>query len=112
MFIQVIQGQVGDAAAMRAAADAWVREVSPGSYGWLGTTAGVAENGTMVAVVRFESRHEAQRNSERPEQAAWWQETEKLFTGEVTFRDCERCTTYMGRVGLRGVRPDHPGSRA
>ncbi|MFI6503288.1 hypothetical protein [Nonomuraea typhae] len=96
MFIQVIQGEVADAGAMRAAADQWARELAPGSYGWLGTTAGVTESGTLILLARFASREQAQRNSDRPGQSAWWVETEKLFTGGVAFHDCDQVETYRG----------------
>lgn len=87
MFVQVIQGQVSDPAELRAAFDRWVRELAPGATGWLGSTAGVTEDGRLIAIARFESEEAARRNSERPEQDQWWSQTAKLFTGEATFRD-------------------------
>jgi hypothetical protein len=87
MFVQVIQGNVADAGSVHAALDRWVREISPGATGWLGLTAGVAQDGRFIALARFESAEAAQRNSGRPEQDRWWSETAGLFSGEVTFRD-------------------------
>ena len=87
MFVQVFKGQVSDAGEMRAALQRWRQELAPGATGWLGSTAGVTENGTFVGIARFESEEAARRNSDRPEQGQWWSQTEKLFTGEVTFRD-------------------------
>jgi hypothetical protein len=87
MFVQVIQGRTSDAQALRAAVDRWEKEIGPGAVGWLGSTGGVTEDGRAIAVVRFESEEAARRNSERPEQDAWWRETEKLFEGEATFRE-------------------------
>jgi hypothetical protein len=87
MFVQVIQGQVSDPDKVRAALDRWVNEVSADARGWLGSTAGVTEEGRFVALARFESEEAARRNSDRPEQDAWWTETAKLFSGEPTFRD-------------------------
>ena len=87
MFVQVIQGQVADPDKIRAALDQWVDKLSAGARGWLGSTAGLAEDGTFVALARFESEEAARRNSERPEQDAWWTETAELFTGEPTFAD-------------------------
>jgi hypothetical protein len=87
MFVQVIQGKVADASKVRAALDRWLQEVSPGATGWLGSTAGVTQDGRFIALVRFESAGEARRNSDRPEQDRWWSETARLFSGEVTFRD-------------------------
>src|SRR3712207_6112514 len=89
MFVQVFQGRTSDPDALRAALERWMRELAPGAIGWLGSTDGVTDDGTFVAVARFESAEAAARNSERPEQGQWWAETEKLFDGEVTFRDSE-----------------------
>ena len=88
MFVQVIQGRVNDARQLRAMMDQWVRDLSAGAVGWLGSTAGVTSDGTAIALARFESTDAARRNSERPEQGQWWAQTAKLFDGEVTFRDC------------------------
>jgi hypothetical protein len=87
MFVQVIQGRLSEAEQARAAFERWVQELAPGATGWLGSTAGVTEDGRFIALARFESEEVARRNSDRPEQDQWWAETSKLFTGEVTFRD-------------------------
>ena len=87
MFVQVIQGQVSDAGQVRAAFDRWAQELAPSAIGWLGSTAGVTEDGRFIALARFESEEAARRNSDRPEQDQWWAETSKLFSGEATFRD-------------------------
>jgi hypothetical protein len=68
VFVQVIQGQVADAAKVRAAMDRWGQELAPGARGWLGSTAGVTEDGRFIALARFESEEAARRNSGRPEQ--------------------------------------------
>jgi hypothetical protein len=87
MFAQVIQGNVSDPDAVKAATDRWVRDLAPGADGWLGSTGGTTDDGRYVTVVRFESEEAAQRNSNRPEQGSWWAETEKLFGGGATFQD-------------------------
>lgn len=87
MFVQVIQGRVTDPREARAALDRWAQELAPGATGWLGTTAGVTDDGSFIAVARFASEDAARRNSDRPEQDQWWAETSKLFEGEATFRD-------------------------
>lgn len=87
MFVQVIQGQVSDVGKARAALDRWVEELAPGAPGWLGSTAGVTDDGKFIALVRFESEEAARRNSDRPEQDRWWAEVAKLFSGAATFRD-------------------------
>ena len=55
----------------------------------------MTDDGRFVAVARFESADAAARNSERPEQSAWWEETQRLFDGEVTFRDSEDVTVDL-----------------
>jgi len=87
MFVQVINGRVSDRDRARAALDEWVRDLAPGATGWLGTTAGVADDGRFVALARFDSAENAARNSDRPEQDAWWRRTAELFDGEPTFSD-------------------------
>jgi hypothetical protein len=92
VFVQVIQGQVADAGKLKAALDRWIQELAPGSIGWLGTTAGVTDDGRFIELARFESEEAARRNSDRPEQDRWWAETSKLFTGEASFSDSSDVT--------------------
>jgi hypothetical protein len=92
VFVQVIQGQAPDAGKLRAALDRWAQELAPGATGWLGSTAGVTEDGRFIALARFESEEAARRNSDRPEQDRWWAETSQLLTGEATFEDSSDVT--------------------
>jgi hypothetical protein len=92
VFVQVIKGQVTDPGQVRAALDRWAQELAPGATGWLGSTAGVTEDGRFIALARFESEEAARRNSGRPEQDRWWAETARLFSGEATFRDSSDVT--------------------
>jgi hypothetical protein len=89
MFAQVIQGRTSNEEGLRAASDRWVKELAAGATGWLGSTLGVADDGRAVAIARFESAAAAQANAQRPEQTRWWEETQALFDGEVTFLDSE-----------------------
>lgn len=103
MFVQVFQGRTANGSALMAAVDRWTRELGPTAVGWLGSTTGVTDDGTFIGVARFESGEAASRNSQRPEQGEWWAETERLFDGEVTFRDSEDV-----EVDLQGD-PDRAG---
>lgn len=96
MFIQVIQGRCSDADRLEKQLELWEQDVAPGADGWLGSTGGVTDDGTAVAVVRFESREAADRNSARPEQDSWWRETESCYDGEVSFRDYDDAITWLG----------------
>jgi len=91
MFVQVFQGKVSDAGKVRAVLERWPSELGPGATGWLGSTSGVTEDGTLVALARFSSPEEAKANSDRPEQGAWWEELAALFTDEPVFHD----STYV-----------------
>lgn len=90
MFVQVFQGKVSDPVQARAALDQWAQALAPGASGWLGTTAGVTEDGRFIALARFDSEEAARQNSDRPEQGQWWTETSMLFTEEASFRDSTR----------------------
>ena len=92
MFAQVIQGRTSNEEGLRAASDRWMKELAAGATGWLGSTLGVADDGRAVAIARFESAAAAQANAQRPEQTRWWEETQTLFDGEVTFLDSEEVT--------------------
>jgi hypothetical protein len=95
MFAQVVQGRTSDADGVRAALDRWVQQLAPGAVGWLGSTVGTTDDGTFIAIARFESAEAARRNSRRPEQDRWWQETSRLFDGDVDVRDSEDVTVEL-----------------
>lgn len=96
MFVQFIEGSVQDPQAVRTQLERWLEQCAPGADGWLGTTAGVTADGTAFAVARFTSAEQARANSERPEQSAWWAETEPLFDGPVSFADHEDVDLLRG----------------
>ena len=96
MLIQVISGTVNDADLLRRQNERWISELKPGAKGYLGSTGGITPDGQSITIARFESPKAAQQNSQRSEQSAWWNETEKAFAGEVTFHDCEQVDTYLG----------------
>jgi hypothetical protein len=93
MFIQVIQGQATNPEGLRAQLDRWGAELAPGAEGWLGSTGGVTDDGRFIAVVRFQSEELARRNSDRPEQDAWWART-ATHLADVSFHDSARVHTY------------------
>jgi hypothetical protein len=93
VFIQVIQGRATNADGIRAELDRWKAEVQPGADGWLGSTSGVTEDGRFIAVARFASEELARRNSDRPEQDAWWNQAAKHLA-EVAFHDSTRVHAY------------------
>lgn len=96
MFVQVIQGAVADRDGLRHQIERWQAELKPGAAGYLGSTGGVTDDGQYFGCVRFESADAAKANSERPEQAAWFAETEKAFAGPITFHSCTEVDVYLG----------------
>ena len=95
MFAQVIQGRTSDEEGLRAASDRWMKGLSSGATGWLGSTLGVTDDGRAVAIVRFETAAAAQANAQRPEQTRWWEETQRTFDGDVSFADSEDVTVDL-----------------
>lgn len=95
MFIQVIQARVGDEASLRRTMDRWRDDLLPGAVGFLGSTAGVTDDGRFIALARFESEEAARANSDRPEQGAWWAEMEKCLDGEASFMDCTNVQQFL-----------------
>jgi hypothetical protein len=96
MFMQVITATVADPQGLRRQFDRWNSELRGGAAGWLGSTEGITDDGRFVACVRFESAGAARANSGRPEQGAWWADTEKTLAGPVDFHDCDTVDVYLG----------------
>jgi hypothetical protein len=95
MFIQVITGTVTDVDGFNERVERWHSDLRPGAIGFLGSTVGITETKRFFVAARFESAEAAAKNSERPEQGAWWSEVEKNVT-DVTFHDCTRVATFFG----------------
>lgn len=96
MFVQFIEGQVTDRDTLREQYERWLEELAPGAEGWLGTTAGVTDDGVGFMAARFASAQAAQANSRRPEQGEWWGATSACFEGPVDFLDCEEVELMLG----------------
>jgi hypothetical protein len=95
MFVQIIEGQVADAARLAHQLDRWGAELRAGAAGFIGSTAGITDDGRAIVVARFESAEAAQANSARPEQTAWWTETETCFDGPVTFTESTEVEAFL-----------------
>jgi hypothetical protein len=74
MFIRVIQGRATNSSGIRRDLGRWQRQLGADADGWLGSTAGITEDGWSITVVRFASEAQARRNSDRPEQREWWRD--------------------------------------
>jgi len=94
MFVQVIEGKVGNAEALRGQLETWRRDLAPGADGWLGSTSGFTADNNFVGVVRFESEEAANANGQRPEQGAWWEATQAAIDGEAKFTNCPEVDTF------------------
>ena len=95
MFIQVIEGRAKDPAGLKKQFEKWGEELQPGAEGFLGSTAGVSDDGTFITIARFENEDAARRNSDRAEQGEWWSETAGYLEGEPTFRNYTNSQTWM-----------------
>ena len=95
MFIQIIQAKCTRQDEARAMADRWIEEMAPMADGWLGGTFGFTDDDMFVAVVRFESRELAMKNSDSAEQSAWWADFERCLDGPATFHNCDDVTLMM-----------------
>lgn len=99
MFVQLIEGPVSDTDALRSHLQRWADDLGPDAEGFLGLTGGVTDDGQAFVAARFASEEHARRNSDRPEQGAWWAEAETAFDGEVTFTDCTDVDVVYGEGG-------------
>lgn len=96
MFVQIIEGTASDPEGVARQGERWQQELRPGAAGYLGATSGVAPDGRAITIVRFDSEGAARANSERPEQGAWWSETEKCYSGPVTFTESSDVVEFLG----------------
>lgn len=96
MFVQVIKGSTHDPMKLRMQLERWQRELKPGAIGFVGSTVGIADDGTFIAIARFHDAAAARQNSDRPEQDAWWQETAKHVAPDTTFRESSDISTLFG----------------
>jgi hypothetical protein len=74
MFLQIIQGRATNPPGIRRDLGRWQRQLAADADGWLGSTAGITEDGWSITVVRFASEAQARRNRDRPEQREWWRD--------------------------------------
>lgn len=95
MFIQVITARVEDADGLERQLARWEHEIRPGAQGFLGSTSGVTDDGRLIVLARFDDAESARRNSDRPEQGAWWAETEKMLD-QVRFEESVDVITTGG----------------
>lgn len=96
MFVQIIRARVQDPAGVEAAMERWRTELRPGALGFLGSTGGITPDGELVVAARFESEELARRNSERPEQGAWWAELERHLAAPASFQESSDVELLLG----------------
>jgi hypothetical protein len=95
MFIQVISGKTADSDGFTRQGEKWEQDLRPGATGFLGSTSGITDDGRFIVIARFDSAESASANNDRPEQGAWWAETEKLIGG-AEFKDSTDIITLLG----------------
>ena len=87
MFVQVIEGRAIDEAAVRRLMTRWVTDVKPAAAGFLGATAGIVDDGTAVAFIRFADEASAVRVRSTAEHQAWWRETLHVLVAPRTVHE-------------------------
>jgi len=93
MFIRVIQGRATNPPGIRRDLGRWQRLLAADADGWLGSTAGITEDGWSITVVRFASEAQARRNSDRPEQREWWRDASQHLA-RVVVHDASEVHSY------------------
>jgi hypothetical protein len=93
MFIRVIKGRATNPPGIRRDLGRWRRLLAADADGWLGSTAGITEDGWSITVVRFASEAQARRNSDRPEQREWWRDASQHLARVVSY-DASKVHTY------------------
>jgi hypothetical protein len=97
MFIRVIQGRATNPPGIRRDLGRWQRLLATDADGWLGSTAGITDDGWSITAVRFASEAQARRNSDRPEQREWWRDASQHLA-RIVVHDAAKVHTY-GRGG-------------
>ena len=93
MFIRVIQGRATNPPGIRRDLGRWQRLLAADADGWLGSTAGITDDGWSITVVRFASQAQARRNSDRPEQREWWRDASQHLA-RIVVHDAAKVHTY------------------
>jgi len=96
MYLQVLEGKVRDTDLLDKQMGVWRSDVRPGAIGFLGSTGGLTAEGRWIVAARFASESEAQQNSDRPEQDAWWRATAPAFEGDLTVTNCDEVDVFLG----------------
>jgi len=90
LFVRAVRGKVADPRAAFAAMDDRVATFKATASGYLGSTAGVASDGTFIALLRFESAQASRLDA--ADGAAWWED--HIASASVT--DCPDVALMYG----------------
>jgi hypothetical protein len=96
VFIRILRGQALDGVATRAELARWRHELGSGALGWQRLTAGIADGGELVVVLRYDSEATARRDQDRPELIAWQASAERHLAGPGHWYDCPVVHTMKG----------------
>lgn len=102
MFIRVIQGRASNPPGIRRDLRRWQRLLAVDADGWLGSTAGITDDGWSITVVRFASEAQARRNSDRPEQREWWRDASQHLARVVVHDALEVHSCRQGDADTAG----------
>jgi hypothetical protein len=96
MFLQVCHGQgVSEPEEAHTSLGRWMDSLAGGDTGWLGTTAGVTDDGESFTLTQFDSAGSAGRAATTPARERWWAELSALCSGPLTVEDCGQVITQL-----------------
>lgn len=114
MLVRVVLGQAPDPVALHRQWMRWERTVASDVEGYLGATAGVADNDAFIAIIRFAWADAVHRSISDPDTAPLWQDVLRLLR-ESVIEDTERTDTWnrggsddAGFVQIRHGRSNSP----
>jgi hypothetical protein len=96
MFVELLQGNAADPKRFRKAWERVLEQVADEGSGYRGTTSGVTEAGTFVALVGFESEETARITLDRLHELSAWDQL-KALTAPLTFRECPHVRGFARR---------------
>jgi hypothetical protein len=95
MFVQIFEGRVFNRGTAHRLIDDWVSALRLRAVGFLGATAGVSDDGRVIALLRFESAAAASGSGYLPERGPYWAELEKVLNGPVAVTDSDDAETFF-----------------
>jgi hypothetical protein len=95
MWVWVLEGKAADPAEVGRMLSRWADEFGQTTPGYLGTTAGVTDDGRFLLFARWDSEEAGNELLVRAEMQAWWEEFQRHFDGSVEFAEAADVTMHL-----------------